>query len=812
MKVLLLTIGILLTPILCAAQNASVSGVVTDKDGTELVGANIQIIDTDRGAISRKSGRFSVDELDEGIYEFRFSYIGFKPTTREVQIDDHEQEKELHVKLEQELSMPQITVIGHSPDQFERIPGSATSVTRKKIDRIQPVSGHEVFRKISGINAVDEEGVGLRANIGVRGMDPSRSRSVLMMEDGVPVALAPYGEPEMYYTPPMDRMEGVEVVKGSGSIKYGPQTFGGVVNYITPDPPSERNTDLHLRGGQGSYFTGRINHGNSIGDAGYNVNVLHKQGNEVGLLNFGLTDINSKLKISLNDNSILGAKVGIYDELSNSTYVGLPQQMYETGNYDFTHPAPDDQLQIRRYSGSISHDYYFTPDTHLQTTVYGYTTTRDWSRQDFHNVPEEGTDYERIIGNPDVDGGALYFLETTGNRNRSFDVFGVEPRFNSNFEFAGMNQEFDAGARYMFERAYEKRINGTVINPSSGDLRDDETRTGQAISAFLQNRTYLTDQLSVTPGIRMEYFTYERDVSRVGYENVDIYQQDALLEWIPGVGLNYNYADRSSVFAGVHRGFGPPRLKDAISVGQMDDDNLSPEESFILQTEELDAERSWNYEIGTRSTFTDGLDIELTGFYLDFSNQVIPVAEAAAGQGVAGASGLTNGGATRNYGIESGLNLDLGMLTGNRNLPAFEFSSTFTNATFSEDRFVDDDGETVNVKGNRLPYSPAFMATASIIQQFDFGLELNLNSTYTGRQYGDALNRETPSVDGREGMIDSHFLLDATATYQLPGLAGASLTVSVKNMLDERYIVSRRPQGIRLGMPRFITAGIDWNF
>lgn len=801
---------LLLFPVTISAQNAAIVGTVTDDEGAPLTGATIQVLDTDRGAITDSDGHFALSDLEPGDYELRISYIGYRAERKQLTANEDESIR-LDVALSQELSMPQITVIGRSPEQFARIPGSAASVDRRKIEQIQPVSGHEVFRSISGIHAVEEEGLGLRANIGVRGLDPNKSRSVLMMEDGVPVALAPYGEPEMYYTPPMDRMEGVEVVKGSGSIKYGPQTFGGVVNYITPDPPAERETDLQLSGGQGGYFIGRINHGNTVGQAGYSLNVLRKQGNEVGLLDFGLTDINSKIKLSLSDNSILGAKAGFYDEQSNSTYVGLSQRMFESGNFDYTHLAPDDNLDIRRYSVSISLDHYFSPNTQLQTTVYGYTTTRNWSRQDFDNIRQDDREYARVVGNPDADGGALYFRETTGNRNRSFDVFGVEPRFNTNFMIGGLNNELDAGARYLFERAYEKRINGTIINPASGDIRDDEIRTGRALSAFVQNRTYLTDHLSVTPGLRFEYFSYDRDVKRVGYENVNIFQSDELVEWIPGIGLNYTFGEHSAVYAGVHRGFGPPRVKDAISVGELGDD-LTPEETYVLQSEELDAERSWNYELGTRSTITDGFNIEFTGFLLDFSNQVIPVAESAAGAGVAGAAGLTNGGATRSYGLEAEAGINLGTLLQNPHLPAFQISSTYTQATFTEDRFIDDDGETINVRGNRLPYSPALVTTASINQQFGFGLELNLNGSFVGEQYGDPLNRETATLNGREGKIDSYFLLDANAVYNLPLLSGVSLNMSAKNLLDERYIVSRRPQGIRLGLPRFISAGMSWNF
>jgi len=88
---------------------------------------------------------------------------------------------------------------------------------------------------VTGLHAVDEEGIGLRLNLGVRGLNPDRSRNILMLEDGVPISLAPYGEPEMYYTPSIDRMARLEVLKGSGSILFGPQTIGGVINYITPD-------------------------------------------------------------------------------------------------------------------------------------------------------------------------------------------------------------------------------------------------------------------------------------------------------------------------------------------------------------------------------------------------------------------------------------------------------------------------------------------------------------------------------------------------------------------------------------------------
>ncbi len=105
-----------------------------------------------------------------------------------------------------ELSMPQIEILSHRDRVLSKVPGSVAVIDFRSIQKIAPVHGNELFRKIPGLNVVDEEGAGLRINIGVRGLDPDRSRNVLVLEDGIPVALNPYGEPELYFTPPIDKM------------------------------------------------------------------------------------------------------------------------------------------------------------------------------------------------------------------------------------------------------------------------------------------------------------------------------------------------------------------------------------------------------------------------------------------------------------------------------------------------------------------------------------------------------------------------------------------------------------------------------
>jgi Fe(3+) dicitrate transport protein len=500
----------------------------------------------------------------------------------------------------------------------------------------------------------------------------------------------------------------------------------------------------------------------------------------------------------LADNSIVGIKLGFYNETSNSTYIGLTQAIYDTGMFDFTHLSPDDRLDIRRYSASVTHDYFFSDNVRLKTTAFGYTTTRNWSREDFDNSPVDGRIYNRIVGNPGTPGGAIYFRNSTGNRNRQFEVLGVEPRLSVNYEFADLRNELDTGVRYLYERAFEQRVDGTPNQPTSGLLRDDEIRTGRAFSAYVQNRLFLSNDLTITPGIRLEYFNYERDIFRVNNNEVNVLQSNNLLEVIPGLGLNYIFGNGASAYAGAHRGFGPPRTKDAITTAGI--------------AEDLDAERSWNVEAGIRGPVTPFIAGEVTVFYLDFSNQVIPVSESSGGVG-SGLSGLINGGETRHIGVETAFVLDISQLVGITSPITLQNSATYTHATFSSDRFVNiGGGEVENVRGNTLPYAPEWIINTRLDITLPAGLQLGLDGTYIGRQFGDIRNSIAGSLNGRTGEIPAYYVFNAGLTYAMPWVDQLQFSLSVKNLFDERYIVSRRPQGIRVGLPRFISAGVDFAF
>jgi Fe(3+) dicitrate transport protein len=778
-------------PAVAQMPRGTLSGTVLDaRSGAPLADVAVTLVDHPLRARSDGQGRFRLTDVPAGTHLVEAGAAGFRTEQRAVAVAAGVVTTLDFALQTAALRAPQVDVIGPTAESLERIPGSATVINVAQLRAQVPLSGTEVFRTVPGVHVQEEEGLGMRANLGIRGLDPDRSRNVLMLEDGVPIALAPYGEPEMYYTPPIDRMARVEVVKGSGSIQWGPQTIGGVVNYVTPDPAATPTTMLDVRGGTGGMLHAEGRFGGTWGSAGTHFGVLRKQAEDLNGLFFRITDVIGKMALQLGPRSEVGVKLSIYDEQSNSTYIGLTESMFAADPYQ--HPSPDDRLWIRRYGVSATHDLFLGDNAVLRTTAYGHTISRDWMRRD----------YRYLAG-----GSTLELLGTTGNRNRSFDVAGIEPRLQWNHRLGGLRSDLDAGLRLHVEKHQDAHVNGATPTSRTGVIRDQETRTGQAFSAFVQNRFWFGDGFYVTPGVRVEAFEFERNIlrTRVGGvpTDVDRVSTDRVSEVIPGIGASWTPSARLTLFGGVHRGFAPPRIKDAFV--------LLPGAQGVpdLVSLELDAERSWNAELGTRAAPAAGVQFEATAFVLDFSNQIIAPSLSA---GAVSQAALANQGETRHVGIESGLQLDLGRIAA---LPfglVADVRHTLVRSEFSADRFIRNAaGDTVNVRGNRLPYAPEQMVSGLLRAELPFGLSLRLDGSHVGEQFADNFETATPAANGRIGLIPELTLWNAAAAYQVPG-TGVELFGTVKNLTDRTYIASRRPEGIKTGLPRTVQVGARVTF
>jgi Fe(3+) dicitrate transport protein len=766
---------------------------VLDAGGSSVPGAHLRLRMLSSGSLWEAdcdaSGEHGFDRLAPGRYEVEVAAPGFAEARREVKLAGAP--VELEVVLRPASVHAEVVVhagkILAAPEILERHPGSADLVTPAMLLGARVFVTDEALRKVPGIYARGEEGFGLRPNIGVRGLNPTRSAQVLLLEDGLPLAYAPYGDNASYYHPPVDRFESVEVVKGGGQILFGPRTVGAVINYLTPPPPQNTSGFVTLTGGNRDYLNAHARAGGTYRSHGWLLDYLRKQGRGAREhTRHGLHDVNLKTLHTLAPRQTLALRFNYYGEDSQVTYSGLREDEYRVNPR--ANPFSNDHFDSSRFGSSLRHSLALSSSSVLTTSAYATFFRRDWWRQSSNSGqrPNDAAD--------PVCGGMANLHTTCGNEGRLRDYYtwGLESSLRGEFRARGMRHLADLGLRLHFEYQERRQENGAFPAARSGLLVENNLRTARAFSFFLQD-SLSAGRWTLTPGVRVERIHYER-TNRLAHGGAGVSGRSDLTVAVPGFGIAYAVAGRLTAFAGIHRGFAPPRVEDSISNTTGASIDLGPE-------------LSWNFESGLRFRLARALRLEATFFRMDFENQIIPASLA----GGAGAT-LTNGGQTLHQGMELGWNAEWSSAFGFPHRLAWRGAYTWLpTARFDARRFSNIPGfSTVSVTGNRMPYAPENTLTSSLGFTHRRGWNALLELVYTGREFSDDLNSFAGSPDGQRGLIPGNALWSFTANVPLER-AHSTFFFTVKNLFDRTVIVDRA-RGLLPGLPRLVQAGVHWNF
>jgi Fe(3+) dicitrate transport protein len=768
----------------------AVRGRVTDPTGAPVAGASLSLRrEADSFLASGRSasdGRFSLEGL-AGDFEVAATAAGYSVARAQVHLPV-DASVELEIRLQPGVFSEAITVVGTrlagSAETLERLPGSVDVLDQHQLETSRVMTVNEALHKATGVNVRDEEGLALRPNIGIRGQNPTRSSKTLLLEDGVFITYAPYGDNATYYHPPIERFEAIEVVKGSGQIAYGPVTVGAVVNYLTPAPPVKPSANLRLAAGNRDYWNAQGAAGGTWGPAAVLAEYMHKQGEGArDNLHSRVDDLNLKAVFTLGARHSLILKGNHYDEGSQITYSGLT--LAEWDEDPRQNPFLNDAFDGARTGASARHTWVLGSTSVLTTQLYGSRFSRDWWRQSSHSGQRPNDRADPACGGMDN------LLTACGNegRLRDFDHFGIEPRLRASLPLFGLPSEAEVGVRAHFEVQERRQENGSAPLARSGVLVENNRRENRAFAAFVQDRLLLGD-VTLSAGVRLEAIGYER-TNRLAGGGAGASGSTSLSQWLPGIGLNWAPSAALNLFGGVHRGFAPPRTEDVIS-----------QTGGIV---ELDAERSWNYELGLRTLPARGLRLDLTLFRNDYENQIV----AASLAGGVGAT-LTNGGETLHEGLELGARLDSGTLTGSRHNVFLRGALTWLPvARFEGTRFSSVPGQgSVSVSGNRLPYAPETLLTLGLGYSHPRGLTAQLEAVHVGEQLTDDLNSVVASADGQRGLLPAHTICNIAVSWDFSRL---TLYVTAKNVFDELYLVDRS-RGMIPGQPRLVQAGLATRF
>jgi Fe(3+) dicitrate transport protein len=678
--------------------------------------------------------------------------------------------------------------------------GSAHVVRDKQLRRFAYDDPHQVLLSVPGVYVRPEDGFGLRPNIGIRGANSDRSKKITLMEDGVLLGPAPYSAPAAYYFPLIDRMRAVRVVKGPGSIAYGPQTVGGAIDLSTREIPGTRRVTYDLALGQFWHNKQHITYGTSDERAGFlieGMRIANSGFKELGDQNTGFVRNEWMAKGSFvvdpaaEVQNEIGLKLGYSDETSHETYLGLTDRDFRKSPDRRYLASKNDLMKWHRTAIALTHGVRFSRRAVMTTTVYRHDLARVWNKVN----GLRGADISAVLANPetaqnrvyravldgDVDGQTSGETILIGPNDRAFVSQGLQTEVRLAARTGPAVHRLTYGARAHYDEIVRLHTqSGYVMTnrelvPDGGLLETtaDNKASTHALALYAVDAVTV-GPVTVTPGVRVEAI-------HAAYRDVLTRTSDGATYQvvIPGVSAYWALNKEIGLLAGVHKGFSP----------------VTPEQARTSKPE-----RSVNYELGARWT-RRRLRAEAIGFYNDYGN-LTNLCTFSNGCVAGNADRQFDGGRARIAGAE---------LYGEGELRAaaytlpFRASYTYTYTEFLS-TFQSADPQFGDVRrGDELPYVPPHQLAASVgVEREPFGV--NLGGTFV-----DSMRERAGRGDqGPGSRTDAYFLLDASVRYRLSSLL--ELYVNGRNLTNDRYVASRRPFGARPGAPLWILAGIRGEF
>ena len=839
-----------------AAQTAALAGRVLSADGP-VPGATVQV--GDRGTATGPDGRYRLAGLAAGARAVRVTAIGFSPEARTVTLVGGETAV-LDVTLREDvLSLGEVVVHAAGslvgPRGVADVPGSVTVLGPQALARHADTDLHRVLAAVPGVSIQEEDGYGLRPNIGIRGTLTDRSSGVTLMEDGVPIAPAPYAAPAAYYVPPAGRMDGVEVRKGSAQIAYGPYTTGGAVNLLSAGIPREATVAVEAKGGTdaarqlrarvgtaelrvGRVRVGVVAEGFADGVDGFKeVRAFDgaSGGGATGGVASGVLSRETGYRIASGMAKVRGSlaagpqafhslelKLAADGQASDETYLGLTEGDFAAAPFARYAGSAEDRFTSDHQLGHLRYVGVFGRTVDVSATLYGTRFHRDWYKLDAvsDGVADEDTDGDgvadrdkavkiaSILADPE-----RYAAEFAVARGLAGDGTGALAVKSNNRFYGATGLDLGAGLRpgagvelrggLRLHRDYADRFQHTdryaldglglrLVEAGAPGGAGNRVDRADAVAGYAE-AALERGRVRLTPGLRVEHVRLSRedfgsgDPDRTGDPST---RENTVTALIPGVGVQVRATGATTLFGGVHRGFAPGTSKPGV-----------------------EPERSVNAEAGLRTArggaSGDALGVQAVAFGTWYGNLLGADFASSGGEGT---GDVFNGGAATVLGAELAVDADAlalssGAASGARGLRVpVRVAYTFTDARFGTSFESEFDPWGTVQEGDAIPYvAPHVLSTSAGVEAG--ALRFDLRAGWTAASRARAGQGAIPEAD----RISARLLFDASAEWALPVRAGGarvSAVALVRNLTDRVYVASRRPAGLRPGLPRTVLVGL----
>ncbi|MDD3937890.1 TonB-dependent siderophore receptor [Rhodoferax sp.] len=584
-----------------------------------------------------------------------------------------------------------------SSSAAKKHPGARSIINEDELADTGARTLDETLRQVPGVTVLDESGTGVLPNIGVRGLNPLRSEQVLLLQDGIPMTLAPYGQTGASLFPlTLNAVEAVDVARGGVAVHYGPNNVGGVINFVTKGIPVKPSftfketlsvakngrvlSDSYARAG--GFVSDRL--GLQV-----QANVINGQGERA---HSDTSTRNLMLDADWFLNATTEIKAGLQRYTTRNELPGaLTPQTYAQDRTQST--RPQDRFDGDTTRAYVNYTHQFDNGVELSWKNFGHRSQRTF---EFGNASNADTASTLRQSSP-----------------REYWVYGTEPSLS--FDVGGpIKQKIMLGMRYIREEV-DYKVDSRNLASGAYAVTRDWRFENDAYAAYVSDTfSFLNDKLKVTPGLRHEDVTLSYRNNATGVQT-----RDATEDWLPGLDVGYQASHDVYLFANAHRSLRPVQFTQITFGG------------------DLAAERVKNFEAGARWAATPELDLALTGFRFQFDNKL---------EFVNSTVGFRNLGQALHQGAE------LELKWRPQGIRGLELKTGYTK--------VDTEQQSGSFKGNELPYAPRHQLALDTTYRSQ-GWTWNLNGHSQSGMFSDGTNTVAENASGSVGRIPSYWLWNA---------------------------------------------------
>ncbi|WP_296704742.1 TonB-dependent receptor [Algoriphagus sp.] len=783
MRVFYTTIFLFLISISFAfSQQNSVRGRILDVAQNPIEGVSVYLIGTVRGVQSDQNGNYLLKDIPEGKYDLKVSFIGFEDQIIPFEIEKDEVKNIDFSLKEDEIWMESFELMasrgmngqGRLPEveDFRINAGRKNEVIRlAEIDaNLAMNNSRQIFGRTPGISIWENDGSGIQLGVASRGLSPNRSWEFNVRMNGYDITPDPMGYPEAYFTPPMEVVENIEIIRGASSLQYGPQ-FGGLLNFVLRKPdPSTRFTaqTINTIGSNGLFST--FNYiGGTEGKWDYTAYYQKRRGNGWRENGFFNTDhAHFEVNYAVNNRFKIGTEMTyMYTEtqqpggLTDTQFAEDPSQSTRARNW-FSTPW---------FLPSVNADYIVSPKTKLNLKAFGSIAQRN--SVGFMKPITEVDD----MGNRQVDRDLYHTFGTELRLSTSYSLFGKEHNLVSGYRFYKGN--IDRNQRGVGDSGTDMNFD-LVESSYPRDLDFDNLNH----AAFVENMFNVTDKFLLTAGVRLEHISSQMNgiLNTVnGVPQILTPETRTRTFALLGLGGEYHLTKTTELYSNFSQAYRPVLISD-----------LTPPATTDVIDPNLQDASGYNFDFGYRGNVGSFLNFDASFFYLNYSDRIGTITQTAA-------DGTrfqyrTNLGTSVSQGVEAFVEFDpITAFVGNSTFGYIHLfaSLAYVNAEYQDfERTSLSNGEIVvnNLAGNRVENAPRKINRYGVTYRFkDFSMTWQLSDI--GEAFSDATNSVEPNAAATSGLIPAYNVQDLSASYTFK--KKYSLKSGVNNLSDTAYFTRR---------------------